>query len=66
MGDEEKHRPMTMREIERLAIRAALRRNDGHVVKAARELKIGKSSIYRKLKRYRKDADDAVESRDHI
>jgi DNA-binding NtrC family response regulator len=66
MGDEEKGRPLTMKEIERLAIRAALHRNGGVVIKAARELKISRASFYRKLKKYRKEAEDAVAARELI
>ena len=63
MGDEEKGRPLTMKEIERLAIRAALRRNNGNVTRTARDLGIGKSTLRRRLKKYVRDAEMAVSAR---
>jgi transcriptional regulator of acetoin/glycerol metabolism len=62
MGDEEKGRPLTLRELERLAIREALRRNDGNISATARELGIGRSTLLRRLKEFRKAAEDAVEA----
>jgi two-component system, repressor protein LuxO len=44
----------TLAEIERLAIEDALRRHDGSVPKAARELDVAASTIYRKLETWAK------------
>jgi DNA-binding NtrC family response regulator len=46
------HRPRTMSEIEDEAIRAAIDGNNGNLVRAARELRIGRATLYRKLKKY--------------
>jgi DNA-binding NtrC family response regulator len=46
------HRPRTMSEIEAEAIRAAIEGNGGNLVRAARELRIGRATLYRKLKKY--------------
>jgi DNA-binding NtrC family response regulator len=46
------HRPRTMSEIEEEAIRAAIDWNSGNLVRAARELRIGRATLYRKLKKY--------------
>jgi two-component system, repressor protein LuxO len=44
----------TLAEIERIAIEEALRRHDGSVPKAARELDVAASTIYRKLENWAK------------
>jgi two-component system response regulator PilR (NtrC family) len=44
--------PRTMSEIEALAIRQAIEGNGGNLVRAARELRIGRATLYRKLKKY--------------
>jgi two-component system, repressor protein LuxO len=44
----------TLAEIERMAIEDALRRHDGSVPKAARELDVAASTIYRKLENWAK------------
>lgn len=46
------HRARTMSEIEAEAIRAAIEGNNGNLVRAARELRIGRATLYRKLKKY--------------
>jgi two-component system response regulator PilR (NtrC family) len=46
------HRPRTMSEIEAEAIRSAIEWNGGNLVRAARELRIGRATLYRKLKKY--------------
>ncbi len=46
------HRPRTMSEIEAEAIRSAIEGNSGNLVRAARELRIGRATLYRKLKKY--------------
>ncbi len=46
------HQPRTMQEIEAEAIRAAIEYNNGNLVRAARELRIGRATLYRKLKKY--------------
>ena len=46
------HQPRTMQEIEAEAIRAAIEHNNGNLVRAARELRIGRATLYRKLKKY--------------
>jgi transcriptional regulator with PAS, ATPase and Fis domain len=42
-------KPLTLREIEHLAILDALDRNNGNKLAAARELGIGKTTLYRRL-----------------
>ena len=44
--------PMPMREIERRAIIAALIRTGGNMTQAMRELGLGRTTLYRKLKKY--------------
>jgi DNA-binding NtrC family response regulator len=44
--------PMKMRDVERCAIEAALRRTEDNVTQAMRELGIGRTTLYRKLKKY--------------
>jgi DNA-binding NtrC family response regulator len=44
--------PMTLDDLERLAIEAALKRSRGNVTRAMRQLGIGRTTLYRKLKRY--------------
>jgi DNA-binding NtrC family response regulator len=44
--------PRTMSEIEAEAIRIAIDGNAGNLVRAARELRIGRATLYRKLKKY--------------
>lgn len=44
--------PMKMRDIERCAIEASLQRTGDNVTRAMRELGIGRTTLYRKLKRY--------------
>jgi transcriptional regulator with PAS, ATPase and Fis domain len=46
---------MTMDDLERLAIQAALRHNDGNRRKAAKELGIGERTLYRKIQKYELD-----------
>lgn len=43
---------MTLAEIEKRAILAALKRNGGNRMAAAAELDIGKTTLYRKLQEY--------------
>ena len=43
---------LTLDEAERLLIERALRRNDGNVSKAADELGLSRSALYRRLQRY--------------
>lgn len=42
----------TLEEIERLALEQALRRHEGNVTAVVRELGIGRTTVYRKLKKY--------------
>ena len=42
-------KPLTLREIEWIAILAALERNHGDKLATARELGIGKATLYRRL-----------------
>jgi transcriptional regulator of acetoin/glycerol metabolism len=44
---------MTLKEIEREAILAALKKNFGNVLKTCRELRIGRSTLYRRLAEYK-------------
>jgi DNA-binding NtrC family response regulator len=44
--------PQTLEEIERDAIAAALARNRGNVAQVVRELGIGRTTLYRKIKKY--------------
>jgi DNA-binding NtrC family response regulator len=44
--------PIKMRDVERCAIEAALRRTGDNVTQAMRELGIGRTTLYRKLKKY--------------
>ena len=44
---------MTLAQIEHLAIEAALKRHGGNVTRAARELAVNPSTIYRKLEKQR-------------
>lgn len=46
------HQPRTMQEIQAEAIRNAIDHNNGNLVRAARELRIGRATLYRKLKKY--------------
>jgi two-component system response regulator PilR (NtrC family) len=48
----QQHRPRPMSEIEAEAIRASIDWNSGNLVRAARELRIGRATLYRKLKKY--------------
>jgi transcriptional regulator of acetoin/glycerol metabolism len=43
---------MTLKEIEREAILAALKKNFGNVLKTCRELRIGRTTLYRRLGEY--------------
>jgi DNA-binding NtrC family response regulator len=43
---------VTLAQIEKQAILATLRRNGGNKLAAARELDIGKTTLYRKLREY--------------
>ena len=45
-------RPMKLSELERYAIEAALQRTGGTVTRAMRQLGIGRTTLYRKLKKY--------------
>jgi transcriptional regulator of acetoin/glycerol metabolism len=45
-------RPMKLSELERFAIEAALQRTGGNVTRAMRQLGIGRTTLYRKLKKY--------------
>ncbi len=47
---------MTLAEIEKRAILTALKRNGGNRLAAARELEIGKTTLYRKLQEYARKA----------
>jgi DNA-binding NtrC family response regulator len=51
---------MTMAEIERAAIEAALRETQGNRRKAAEMLQIGERTLYRKLKEYELPLEDLV------
>ncbi|MAQ15764.1 MAG: hypothetical protein CMN30_13340 [Sandaracinus sp.] len=42
----------TMEDLERAALRDALRRHDGNVAEVVRELGIGRTTVYRKLKKF--------------
>jgi DNA-binding NtrC family response regulator len=44
--------PVKLAELERLAIEAALRRTNGNVTRAVRQLGIGRTTLYRRLTRY--------------
>lgn len=44
--------PMKLSELERYAIEAALERTGGNVTRAMRQLGIGRTTLYRKLKKY--------------
>lgn len=52
-ADPEDIRPHSMNEVEREAILQALAAHDGNVTHAARELGIGRNTLYRKLRRHR-------------
>ena len=52
---------MTMSEIERIAIQAALRDTGGNRRKAADLLGIGERTLYRKLREYEGEGDDALD-----
>lgn len=45
-------KPIKLRDLERWAIEAALRRTKGSVTKAMRELGIGRTTMYRKIEKY--------------
>ena len=45
-------RPQTLKEIEKMAIAFSIKRNEGNVSAAARELSISRATLYRKLKEY--------------
>ena len=45
-------RPLKLSELERFAIEAALERTGGNVTRAMRQLGIGRTTLYRKLKKY--------------
>lgn len=45
-------RPNSIRDAERSAIEHALDDNDGNVTRAARQLRIGRNTLYRKLRKY--------------
>jgi hypothetical protein len=45
-------RPVKISELERMAIEAALRRTGGNMTRAMRQLGIGRTTLYRKLKKY--------------
>jgi two-component system repressor protein LuxO len=49
---------LTMAEIERRAIEAALRRNNGNLTRAARELAVNPSTLYRKLEKWAEASPD--------
>lgn len=53
---------MTMAEIERAAIEAALRETRGNRRKAAEQLAIGERTLYRKLKEYQLDIAEEPEA----
>ncbi len=44
--------PTTMSDVEKEALEAALMRNAGNIAAAARELELGRTTLYRKMKRY--------------
>ena len=50
-------RIINLKDLERLAIEAALFRTDGNVLQMSRELGIGRTTLYRKLARYKLSAD---------
>ena len=50
---------MTLAEIEKRAIFAAIKRARGNKVRAAKQLAIGKTTLYRKLKQYELSARKA-------
>lgn len=43
---------MTLAEVERVVIEAAINRNQGNITRAARELEVNPSTIYRKLEKW--------------
>lgn len=43
---------MTLAELERWAIESSMDRNNDRILAVARELEIGKTTLYRKLKQY--------------
>lgn len=43
---------MTLDELEKWAIEGAMRRNGGNATATTRDLKMGSTTLYRKLKRY--------------
>jgi transcriptional regulator of acetoin/glycerol metabolism len=43
---------MTLKEIERDAIISALKRNSGNMQQTCRELRIGRTTLYRRLREY--------------
>jgi DNA-binding NtrC family response regulator len=45
-------KPLKLAELERFAIEAALERTGGNVTRAMRQLGIGRTTLYRKLKKY--------------
>ena len=54
---------VTLAELEKRAIYAALERTKGHAVKAAKLLGIGKTTLYRKVKSYEKPARKSRKAR---
>jgi len=44
--------PIKLKDLERMAIKAALERTDGNLSQAMRQLGIGRTTIYRKIKKY--------------
>lgn len=48
-------RPKTLEEMEKEAIIAAIRRSEGNLTTAAKELGVGRAFLYRKVKQYQID-----------
>lgn len=49
--------PMDMKTLERHAIEAALKRNHGNVTKTCKALGIGRTTLYRKVRKYKLECD---------
>lgn len=48
---------LTLEQLEKIAIEEAIERNDGNLKKAVQELGIGRTTLYRKLKKYNMDLE---------
>ena len=54
-------RPVKLAELERIAIEATLQRTGGNVLRAARQLGIGRTTLYRKLSLYSAAGQASIE-----